>query len=538
MITNQNGTRILVVDDVVKNIQVIGKILRDKGFLVSVAQSGAQALEIVRNYLPDLVLLDILMPGMDGFETCRELKKKIKFKTIPIIFLSALAETTDKLRGFKAGAVDYVTKPIASEELLARIKFHLEVKSLRENLEDQVKIRTQELSRINQSLRRQEEDYRSVMKAVPDPIIVYDLKGHCVYINPAFTRMFGWTRDDLLGKRPDFVVETEWKKTKDAIEKTYELGVLSDFQTRRYTREGNILDVSISGASYKNSQGEDIGIVVNLRDITEWKKTQEMMIQNEKMMSLGGLAAGMAHEIKNPLGAIVQNSQVLKNRLFGRMPANLSVAKECDLSFDRMETYLNKRKIGNMLESFWEAGVRINTIIDNMLSFSRKSESNPIPCNFSVLMDKTIVLASQDYDLKKNYDFRQIRIEREYDPDLPDVPCEESKIQQVFFNILKNGSEAMHENMENEPCFILRTRQEKQMVCMEITDNGPGMDSKIQKKIFEPFYTTKGTSAGTGLGLSVSFFIIQKGHKGTLEVASVPGQGTTFTICLPLNPSA
>ena len=189
-----------------------------------------------------------------------------------------------------------------------------------------------------------------------------------------------------------------------------------------------------------------------------------------------------------------------------------------------------------MLESFWEAGIRINTIIDNMLSFSRKSDSKPIPCNLSVLMDKTIALASQDYDLKKNYDFRQICIEREYDPDLPDVPCEESKIQQVFFNILKNGSEAMHESMEKSPCFMIRIRQRQQMVCMEITDNGPGMDAKTQKKIFEPFYTTKGSCAGTGLGLSVSFFIIQKGHNGTLEVSSIPGKGTTFTICLPLNP--
>jgi len=537
MTVNQNGnTRILVVDDVVKNIQVIGKILRDKGFLISVAQSGAQALEIVQTHLPDLVLLDILMPEMDGFETCRKLKNKIGFQTIPIIFISALAETTDKLRGFKAGAVDYVTKPIASEELLARINFHLEVKSLQENLEDQVEIRTQELLRINQVLRKQEEDYRSVMKAVPDPIIVYDLKGHCVYINPAFTRVFGWTWEDLLGKRPGFVVETERKKTKDAIEITYAQGFFSDFHTQRHTRNGEILDVSVSSASYKNTQGENMGIVANLRDITEWKKTQVLMIQNEKMMSLGGLAAGMAHEIKNPLSAIIQNSQLLKNRLFERIPANLKVAKECDLSLDRMETYLNKRKIGNMLESFWEAGIRINTIIDNMLSFSRKSESKPIPCNLSVLMDKTIALASHDYDLKKNYDFRQICIEREYDPDLPDVPCEESKIQQVFFNILKNGSEAMHESMEKSPCFVIRTRQRQQMVCMEITDNGPGMDAKTQKKIFEPFYTTKGSCSGTGLGLSVSFFIIQKGHNGTLEVSSIPGKGSTFTICLPLNP--
>lgn len=531
MSENKNSeTRILVVDDVVKNIQVIGKILRDKGYLVSVAQSGAQALEIVQNSLPDLVLLDILMPEMDGFETCRQLKKEISFKTIPIIFLSALSETTDKVKGFKVGAVDYVTKPIASEELLARIKFHLTVKALQEDLENQVKVRTRELLRINQALCKQEEEYRSVMQAVPDPIVVYDLKGKPVYINPAFTRVFGWTWDDLLRNRPDFVVEGEGEKTKKAIEQIYELNYLSDFQTRRYTRDGNILDVSISGASYRNPQGEDIGIVMNLRDITEWKKTQEMMIQNEKIMSLGGLAAGMAHEIRNPLSGIIQNSQILNNRLYGRMSANIKAAQACNLSLDRMESYLNKRNVNALLESFRELGIRINTIIDNMLSFSRKSESRKSPCNLGVLMDRTIELASQDYD------FRQIHIEREYDPDLPKVPCEESKIQQVFFNILKNGGEAMYEKKQKEPRFIIRTRQKQQMACIEIEDNGPGIDAKIQKKIFEPFYTTKNTQEGTGLGLSLSYFIIKTGHHGSLDVVSSPGKGTTFIVCLPLNP--
>lgn len=529
-------TRILVVDDALKNIQVIGKLLRNQGFLVSAAQSGKQALEIASKDRPDLILLDIIMPEMDGMETCRLLKEDRILRAVPVVFLSALTDTSDKVRGFKAGAVDYVTKPIDSEELLARIHLHLTLKSLQEDLESQVEIRTRELTRINEALRRREEEYRSLMEAVPDPIIVYDLDRRTLYVNPAFTRVFGWTWEDLKGKRPDFIVDGEFQRTMDAFAKTYEKGHVEDFQTRRSTKDGRILDVSISGASFQGPDGKVMGAVANIRDITEWKQTQEIMIQNEKMMSLGGLAAGMAHEIKNPLSAIIQNAQVVWNRLFRELPANTAAAAESGLDFDSLQKYLKKRNIDSLMGTFRDAGIRVNTIIDNMLSFSRKSESRQLPADLSKILEKSVELASQDYDLKKNYDFRRINIVRRYDPALPMVPCEESKIEQVFFNILKNGGEALHESGTEKPEFILTTWQENGMACVEIVDNGPGMDLKIQKRIFEPFFTTKEQGVGTGLGLSVSYFIVKKGHGGSLEVTSHPGKGAKFIIRLPLEP--
>ncbi len=528
--------RILVVDDALKNIQVIGQLLREKGFLVSVAQNGRQALDIARKSLPDLVLLDIIMPEMDGMEACRQMKKDPDMSAVPIIFLSALSDTTDKVRGFKAGAVDYVTKPIDSEELLARITLHLTMKVLQGNLEAQVEIRTRELSRTNAALKSREEDYRSVMAAVPDPIIVYDLERKPLYINPAFTRVFGWAWNDLDGKQPDYVVEDEARRSEEAFHKAIKDGFLSDFHSRRYTKDGHILDVSISAAAFQSSKEEVAGVVFNIRDITEWKRTQEIMIQNEKMMSLGGLAAGMAHEIKNPLSAIIQNAQVVQNRLFKELPGNIKAAQESGIEFKSLHSYLLRRKVDSLLDQFYEAGIRVNTIIDNMLSFSRKSESKQLPCDLCDLLDKALELASQDYDLKKNYDFRKIAIRREYDAGCPLVPCEASKIEQVFFNILKNGGEAMHEIGVSDPEFILTVSVKDTTACVEIRDNGPGMDKEVRKRIFEPFFTTKGSGVGTGLGLSVSYFIVRQGHSGTLEVLSQPGQGTTFIICLPMVP--
>ena len=178
-----------------------------------------------------------------------------------------------------------------------------------------------------------------------------------------------------------------------------------------------------------------------------------------------------------------------------------------------------------------------------MLSFSRKSEGCFIPCRLPDLMDSTIEIASSDYDLKKKHDFQKIEIIREYEADLLLVVCDANKIQQVFLNIIKNGAEAMADKSrgdlsaerieERTPRFILRIKREDEKVRIEIEDNGPGMDESSRKRIFEPFFTTKSVGSGTGLGLSVSYFIIKENHQGEMSVESVPGEGAKFIIRLP-----
>ncbi len=279
------------------------------------------------------------------------------------------------------------------------------------------------------------------------------------------------------------------------------------------------------------------GAVIRVDDVTERVRIEEMMIQSEKMLSVGGLAAGMAHEINNPLAGILQNAQVMRNRFKNKMPKNIRTAEECGTNMDVISAYMEKRGLLAMLESIMESGRRAAQIVDNMLSFSRKSESKREYAAMSTLLEKTIELASNDYDLKKKYDFRQIEIIRQYDDEVPEVLCEGSKIQQVFLNILKNGAQAMAEKRkEGETSrFTLRVKRDGDMARIEIEDNGPGMEENTRKRIFEPFFTTKGVGVGTGLGLSVSYFIINENHKGTMNVESSPGQGTTFIILLPID---
>jgi len=278
------------------------------------------------------------------------------------------------------------------------------------------------------------------------------------------------------------------------------------------------------------------GSVIRVDDVTERVRIEEMMIQSEKMMSVGGLAAGMAHEINNPLAGILQSIQVVLERVFADLPANRSAAKQSGTSIEVIRDYLDRRQITGMLEMAKDSGQRAAKIVENMLSFSRKSDTKLTLNDLPALLDQTIELAASDYDLKKKYDFRNIEIRRHYEPDLPPVLCEKTKIQQVILNLLKNGAQAMveQEDRRRPARFIVRVRQRGNMVQIEIEDNGPGMTESVRRRVFEPFFTTKGVAVGTGLGLSVSYFIITEDHGGTMRVESTPGQGAKFVIRLPL----
>lgn len=279
------------------------------------------------------------------------------------------------------------------------------------------------------------------------------------------------------------------------------------------------------------------GAVIRVDDITERVRLEEIMIQSEKMLSVGGLAAGMAHEINNPLAGMMQNISVVINRLSKDLPPNRAAAEEVGISLESITKYIEKREILRILQNVNESGRRAAKIVRNMLSFARMSESRYSYCDLAELMDQTLELANSDYDLKKKYDFRKIDIVKEYAADLPEIACEGSKLQQVFLNILKNGAEAMALSRKEEKeksRFIIRIQPDGDMVRIELEDNGPGMTVDEKKRIFEPFFTTKPVGIGTGLGLSVSYFIITENHGGTMTVRSASGEGTVFVIRIPI----
>lgn len=284
-----------------------------------------------------------------------------------------------------------------------------------------------------------------------------------------------------------------------------------------------------------NESGAVEYVVCFANDITESKKMQEVLVQTEKMMSVGGMAAGIAHEINNPLGIVLQSVQNLILRTRPDFPKNMEAAKAVGLDMQLLDAYMRKRKLDVFIRDIESAAKRAALIIRRMLDFTRLSESKRAVCDPMGIVQNALALARSDYDLKKQYDFKLIEIFLDMDDDLPVVNCTETEIEQVVLNILRNAAQAMAEAKPpvKTPRITIRISALPDGIRIEIEDNGPGIPLEIQSRIFDPFFTTKPPGQGTGLGLSVSYFIITQGHGGQMRVESTPSVGTRFIIELP-----
>jgi PAS domain S-box-containing protein len=381
------------------------------------------------------------------------------------------------------------------------------------------------------ALRRAKDYVKSIINSMPSVIIGVDPKGVVTQWNRDAAQMTGVTENQAVGKeftvlfpqlssfRPDLHRAME---TRAAQSREKQILALKD--------KNMVVDVMI----FPILSDAAPGAVIRVDDISEQTRTREMMVQSEKMMSVGGLAAGMAHEINNPLSGMIQNIQVVKSRLSRPLPANLKAAQKHGIDLEQVKDYMKERKLFQMVDQAVANGIRAAGIVDNMLSFSRKDGDPKQAQSLPEMMDATIALLENDFNLKKDYHFRRLAFASRGRENFPPVPCERSKIQQVFFNILKNGAQAMAQAGVEAPKFLIHYFLSRDMACVEIQDNGPGIPEKIRERIFEPFFTTKPVGTGTGLGLSVSYFIVVEGHQGLLQVSSSPGRGTSFIVSLPL----
>ena len=304
---------------------------------------------------------------------------------------------------------------------------------------------------------------------------------------------------------------------------------------RTLENESRYEDITVYPLVSGNLPGQMAGAVIRIDDVTHRVKLDEVMVQSEKMMSVGGLAAGMAHEINNPLAGVIQNLQVLRNRMKEGLPKNRKTAEHLGLDPNLIQAYMKERGMFRLISNALLAGSRAAEIVDNMLSFSRKGGHGMSKVVLADLMDRTITLAQSDFSLKAKFDFRHIEIKRHYPDSEVAVMGHPSMLQQVFFNMLKNGAQAMADGGGAAPCFTIRIYSQGASAVVEIQDNGPGMDKETSRRVFEPFFSTKGVGKGTGLGLSVSYFIISENHGGTVQVVSEPDLGARFIIRLPLS---
>ena len=400
----------------------------------------------------------------------------------------------------------------------------------------------QERAKAEERLRASEERYALAVRGTNDGIWDWDMKTGKGYFSPRYKSILGYQPDEM----PDDTAEWEKRIHPDDHQRVMEAngrclrGEAPWFEVeyRLLHKDGSYRWVLGRGASLKDESGQVVRMAGAHTDITDRRRLQESIVHNEKIISMGGMAAGMAHEINNPLSGILQGTQVVLKRLQEDNPINRSAAEKAGCLLENVHGYLRERDVVLLLDEVRTAAARASQIVQNMLSFCRQ-ESAVTMADMAEVLEMAVALCNNDYDLKKKYDFRRIQIARDYQPGVSRVPCNVSQIEQVVINLLRNAAQAMAgRDGTDAPAISLRTRQERDFVRIEIQDNGPGLDEETRKRIFEPFFTTKPVGAGTGLGLSVSYFIVSTHHHGTIDVESSPGQGTTFVIRLPVKAEA
>jgi two-component system sensor kinase FixL len=499
---------ILLVDDNPVNLQILQNALAHGGQRLLTAVNGEQALELARQEQPTLILLDILMPGMDGFEVCEILKQDPQTQQIAIIFLSALDDIDAKIRGFSVGGVDYIAKPFQLAEVLARVKTHLRLR----HLERALQRRNFELEAENQQ----------ILNVVSEGIIGLDENLLVTTLNPSATQLTGWAEVDALGSHLTelrmFDVDAGGRNEQYLL-KAIRHGrpYRSEMEWVR-TRKGEWMPVAFSCTSRP-----DGGRVLVLHDVSDRMKSEEALrvareelesqrqhlAHIERLNTMGEMAAGVAHEVNQPLTAITNYARVAKRLLDS--PA------------------IDRLKLTELLEKLDLQAVRAAEVVQRLRSYVRKPDGLRQPIDLNQLLSDVIALAEVDARINDV----PVHFESRFST-LP-VDVDVVQIQQVALNLIRNAMESMAETSHKGDGVTVRTVMQNEKCGFEVIDRGKGITADDKQHLFEPFFTTKAN--GMGIGLSVCQSIMQ-GHSGEINCRSELGVGTTFYCILPVAEAA
>ncbi|MGE5658429.1 MAG: response regulator [Actinomycetota bacterium] len=505
---------ILIVDDTPSNLEMLIDFLEDSGFKVAVAEDGESAVELAEYAPPDLILLDILMPGgIDGFETCHRLKKNQATQEIPVIFMTALSERIDKIKGLNLGAVDYITKPLEHEEVLARVNIHLHLQDLTKQLKEKNKRLEQEIQQ-RQQVELELREQAALLNITADAILVLDLHNKIRFWNQGAQRLYGWTVEAALGK--------------NAAQLLYRGENLSQFENNQkilaesgswqgelsqVTKAGKELIVASRWTLMRDDEGQPKSILVVNTDITEKKQLEVQFLRVQRQESIGILASGLAHDLNNALTPILASVQLLQNKLSDKQSQHLLTILE-----------RNTRRSADLIKQ--------------VLLFARGLEGE------HTLLEVERLIAEIAQIFKQTFS-KAIEIRTEIlTPNLWTICGDATQLHQVLMNLCINACDAMPEGgilrisaqnvwIGSKSARLNIDAKVGPYVVITVSDTGTGIPREILEKIFEPFFTTKEVGKGTGLGLSTALGII-KSHGGFVKVLSEVGKGTEFQVALPV----
>lgn len=375
-------------------------------------------------------------------------------------------------------------------DITDRKKLERQLHSYREDLELKVRERTREIEETKQYL-------ENLLENANDVIYTLDLDQQFTYVNSK-VNAWGYRKDDLIG-RPYLSLLSRRHRGR-RLKSTLDIGAKQVYEVEVVTRLGEVRTVMVSVSPLQGVDGEILGVLGIARDMTETKKLERQIRNAEKLASIGKLAAGVAHEINNPLGGIL-------NCLYNLRKGTLSLARQ---------------------EEYWasmEHGVRrVQKIVRQLLDFSQQHEPAFSPSDINRIVDQVLGLTTHLFAPNR------ISLETVPGQDLPSVMVDRHMIEQVLMNLILNAVQAM----KSGGTLTIRTSVAEGVCRVDVQDTGAGIPPSVLPRVFDPFFTTKGEGEGTGLGLSVNLGIMER-HGGKILVESEVGKGTTFTLCLPVS---
>ncbi|MEO1386500.1 MAG: response regulator [Cyanobacteria bacterium J06634_6] len=537
---------IMVVDDTPANLHLLIKILTEQGYHIRPITDGAQALASAQVSPPDVMLLDVQMPGMDGYEVCKQIKADERTCDIPVIFLTVMDDVKDIVKGFELGGIDYITKPVREGELLARLKNQVELRSLQKRLRQKNQQQQQLLSQYEATaiaLKESEEKFSTAFENTPLPTTIVSLKTHqYVEVNHAFVQQSGYSREEIVGYTANELNLWQSLEQRSAVlsqveAQGYSHGVEIGMRTKQGEIKAIVLfleRIQLNGEPYVLGTGKDItqqkADQKKLTDQTQTltqtlqtlQATQGELIRSAKMAALGNLVAGIAHEINTPVGTAIMTASTLES-------ATRSITDELsqgELKRSSFESYLavaaecsglissNLNRAGELVNSFKK--IAVDQTSRQKRTFLLKPYLHEVVNNLTPQIHKAS---------------HQVKL---YGSETLLITSDPGSIAQLITNLLSNS--LTHAYPDGQPGIITLTiEMHANDVVLTYQDDGCGIPVADQNRIFEPFFTTARDRGGTGLGLHLVYNIITQTLKGTIGVVSNPGYGTTFTITFPVS---
>ena len=509
---SDHTARVLVVDDDRYNRDLLDAMLSPEGVVVECAASGEEALAIVAARPPDLILLDVMMPGMDGYAVATRLKGDPRTRSIPIIVVTALDNPDARLRGLSAGAEDYLTKPIDRAELRIRVRNLLRLKAYgdyhdkySQMLESEVTLRTSDLV-------ESERLYRSTFDAAPIGIVHVGLDGRWLRVNQRVCEVLGYSREELEGGIDPAALEPEANKHDRSAVRELAAGTLGPHLVEQRSfrrRNGTVVEARVNMSIHRDNDGNLQHYILVIEDITEQKALETKLRQASKMDAIGRLASGVAHDFNNLLTVVVSHSEML--------------AEDLDET-DPMRADLNEIRA---------AGWRGVELTKQLLAFSRQQVLQP------QIVDLAEIVTTMEKMLRRVLG-EDVVMSTIHAPEASSVLLDRGQFEQVVMNLVVNARDAMPQGgtLVIETAQVLLedatvTGQAGPHVVVSVTDTGTGMDAATQARIYEPFFTTKEFGKGTGLGLATVFGIVRQSG-GTILMTSEVGVGTRFDVYFPV----